>query len=146
MISVLSALSLMGCKSQKSSEHETDADTTAVTQVQFNADSAFISVEKQCSFGPRVPNSTAHDLCGDYIVSAFKALGLEVTEQKRIKPHGTEKRFTRAISLPLIVLKLQIALLFVRIGKAVLGPMPIPILQNTMNPSWRPTMGLVAWP
>lgn len=82
MISVLSALSLMGCKSQKSSEHETDTDTTAVTQVQFNADSAFISVEKQCSFGPRVPNSTAHDLCGDYIVSAFKALGLEVTEQK----------------------------------------------------------------
>ena len=81
-IAVLSVLAMVSCKSQKSSEQSSDTDTIAVTQVQFNADSAYASIEKQCSFGARVPNSEAHRLCGDYIVKSFKALGLEVTEQK----------------------------------------------------------------
>lgn len=81
-IAVLSVLAMVSCKSQKPSEQSSDTDTIAVTQVQFNADSAYASIEKQCSFGARVPNSEAHRLCGDYIVKSFKALGLEVTEQK----------------------------------------------------------------
>ena len=73
---------LLSCKSQKTSGDEGNTDTIAITSVQFNADSAYASIEKQCSFGARVPNSAAHQQCGDYIVSAFKALGLSVTEQK----------------------------------------------------------------
>ncbi len=77
------AAALTGCKSQKSSEQDTDnTDTIAVTKVTFNADSAFQHVEKQCAFGPRTPNSAAHTACGDYIVAQFKKLGLNVTEQK----------------------------------------------------------------
>ena len=76
------ALALFSCKSQKNTDPAAEQDTIAVTQVQFNADSAYASVEKQCSFGPRVPNSTAHQQCGDYIVDAFKRLGLSVIEQK----------------------------------------------------------------
>ena len=68
------ALALFSCKSQKNTDPATEQDTIAVTQVQFNADSAYASVEKQCSFGPRVPNSTAHQQCGDYIVDAFSVL------------------------------------------------------------------------
>ena len=48
----------------------------------FNADSAYAHIEAQCAFGPRVPNTEAHERCGQYIVSRFKALGLAVTEQK----------------------------------------------------------------
>ena len=76
------ALVLASCKSQKASNDEGSTDSVAVTQVQFNADSAYASIVKQCDFGPRVPNSVAHQQCGDYIVTAFKALGLSVTEQK----------------------------------------------------------------
>ena len=60
---------------------DTDADTAALTQVKFCADSALATIQAQCAFGPRVPNSEAHRACGNYIVARFKALGLEVQEQ-----------------------------------------------------------------
>jgi hypothetical protein len=33
----------------------------------FNADSAFAFIETQVGFGPRVPNTPAHQACGDYL-------------------------------------------------------------------------------
>lgn len=75
-------LALGSCKNQKTASESDQTDTIAVTRVRFNADSAFASIEAQCAFGPRVPNSTAHQKCGDYIVNRFKSLGLQVTEQK----------------------------------------------------------------
>ena len=79
---LLLSVALTGCKNQNQASAGQDTDTIAVTQVQFNADSAFASVVAQCDFGPRVPGSAAHDRCGDYIVSRFKALGLTVSEQR----------------------------------------------------------------
>ncbi len=38
----------------------------------FNADSAYYFIEKQVSFGPRVPNTQAHQNCGDWIISRMK--------------------------------------------------------------------------
>ncbi|GAB6012804.1 M28 family peptidase [Viscerimonas tarda] len=48
----------------------------------FNADSAYYFVDKQLSFGTRVPNTEGHTACGDYLVSELKRLGAELTEQK----------------------------------------------------------------
>ena len=48
----------------------------------FNADSAYQYTAAQCAFGPRVPNTEAHRLCGDYIAGKFKSFGAAVTEQK----------------------------------------------------------------
>ena len=79
---LLLSVALTGCKNQNQASAGQDTDTIAVTQVQFNADSAYASVVAQCDFGPRVPGSAAHDRCGDYIVSRFKALGLSVSEQR----------------------------------------------------------------
>ena len=79
---LLLSVALTGCKNQNQASAGQDTDTIAVTQVQFNADSAYASVVAQCDFGPRVPGSAAHDRCGDYIVSRFKALGLTVSEQR----------------------------------------------------------------
>ncbi|MBO6190095.1 MAG: M28 family peptidase [Alloprevotella sp.] len=59
-----------------------ETTTEEVCPVKFNADSAFTSIERQCSFGPRVPNSAAHDSCAIYIASAFRAYGLSVSEQR----------------------------------------------------------------
>lgn len=47
----------------------------------FNADSAYAYTAAQCAFGPRVPNSEAHRLCGDYIAGKFKSFGAVVTDQ-----------------------------------------------------------------
>ena len=89
--SFLSACALMAaslfissCKNAGNSQATaTDPiDSARITGVRFIADSAFATIKAQCDFGPRVPNSEAHRRCGDYIAARFKALGLEVTEQK----------------------------------------------------------------
>lgn len=51
-------------------------DSTKVSRTinvpDFNADSAYSYVEKQVSFGPRVPNTEAHRNCADYLVSMLQ--------------------------------------------------------------------------
>ena len=49
--------------------------------MQFSADSAYAFVERQCSFGARVPGTDAHRRCGDYLVATLKSFGTTVTEQ-----------------------------------------------------------------
>lgn len=48
---------------------------------EFNADSAFAYTAAQCAFGPRVPNTEAHRLCGTYIAEKFKSFSATVTDQ-----------------------------------------------------------------
>lgn len=80
-LSVLLPLALLAaCGGKNNSSQTTPPDSVAVPV--FQADTAMAYVEKQCSFGPRVMNSEAHRLCGDYLVAAFRACGLEVSEQK----------------------------------------------------------------
>jgi Predicted aminopeptidases len=47
----------------------------------FNPDSAYKYVEKQTLYGPRIPNSDAHEACKEYLVSSMKKAGATVTEQ-----------------------------------------------------------------
>jgi Zn-dependent M28 family amino/carboxypeptidase len=49
---------------------------------EFNADSAYMYIEKQVSFGPRVPNSPAHKACGDYLIGELKRFGAQVHVQE----------------------------------------------------------------
>jgi glutaminyl-peptide cyclotransferase len=62
----------------------TDPEKTAkkVTIPAFNADSAYIFVSTQVSFGPRIPNTDAHEKTGNYLVDQFKKRGAIVTEQR----------------------------------------------------------------
>ena len=48
----------------------------------FDGDSAYHYVNKQVSFGPRVPNTKEHIACGDYLVNQLKHFGADVLEQK----------------------------------------------------------------
>jgi len=75
---------LYGCKTNSSSEQtsEYETGTILVKTPVFIGDSAFIFVDKQVKFGPRVPNSMAHTRCGDYLVAELKRLGCSVVEQK----------------------------------------------------------------
>lgn len=47
----------------------------------FNSDSAYAYTQKQVDFGPRVPNSAAHDSCAAYLKRKFRSFGLEVSSQ-----------------------------------------------------------------
>lgn len=51
-------------------------------EVQFNADSAYNFCKAQCDFGPRVMNTEAHDLCGQWIESKFREYGCSVQLQE----------------------------------------------------------------
>lgn len=82
LIGVLAGLlALSGCKSRTPSAEAAEADSIPLTQVKFNADSAFASVVAQCAFGARVPGTAAHSACAAYIAARFRALGLQVAEQ-----------------------------------------------------------------
>lgn len=47
----------------------------------FSADSAYSYVARQVEFGPRVPGSESHRLCGNWLTEKLKSFGAEVTEQ-----------------------------------------------------------------
>lgn len=74
---------ISACQNKTQSKTEEKEPIEEVTPaVVFNADSAFASIKTQCDFGPRTPETEAHQLCGDYIVAKFRSYGLDVTEQK----------------------------------------------------------------
>ncbi len=52
-----------------------------LTPAAFDADSAYYFVEKQVSFGPRVPNREAHKKCADWLVREMKRFANTVTVQ-----------------------------------------------------------------
>jgi glutaminyl-peptide cyclotransferase len=64
---------------------ETQASSQEVVAVKvpvFNADSAYEYIAQQLSFGPRVPNTKAHEDCGNYFLSFFKKYKIPVYTQK----------------------------------------------------------------
>ena len=78
------AMVLMSC-GQTSKPTTTTSQQTAQTDQSnpfFNADSAYNYIEKQVSFGPRVPNSAGHRACGNYLANQLKLFGAKVIEQE----------------------------------------------------------------
>lgn len=78
--------SLLACNMQnteKTSSKENINDHHAIKKdpVAFNGDSAYNFVKAQVAFGPRVPNTSAHISCGDYLRDKLKTFGATVTEQ-----------------------------------------------------------------
>lgn len=51
------------------------------TSPEFCVDSAYSYIAQQCSYGPRIMNSDAHDACGDWIQEQFEKFGAKVTNQ-----------------------------------------------------------------
>lgn len=71
---------LFSCGGRKEKPKEEKPDRI-VKVPDFNGDSAFGFVERQVKFGPRIPNTPAHHLAGDYFISRFKEYGAIITEQ-----------------------------------------------------------------
>ena len=52
----------------------------------FCADSAYTYIEKQMSFGPRVPNSKGHNDCAVWLIQKLRSFGAEVELQRGQMP------------------------------------------------------------
>lgn len=56
-------------------------DPQSVVVPRFDANQAFEFVEKQLSFGPRVPGSVGHSACREWMVDMLESFGADVVEQ-----------------------------------------------------------------
>lgn len=84
MLYILFAAAMISC-SQTPSSSSAKVESQPVKQQDvpaFDADSAWVFVENQVKFGPRVPNSEAHVACGNYLASELKRFGAQVYEQE----------------------------------------------------------------
>lgn len=59
-----------------------DVKTEKIQIPIFNADSAYAFVKEQTDFGPRTPNSEAHELCADWLVDKLSAYADTVVVQE----------------------------------------------------------------
>ncbi|MDA0731285.1 MAG: M28 family peptidase [Bacteroidetes bacterium] len=74
-----------GCGSDDGGEGRTvgvSASRDSVEVPEFSGDSAYIYVERQVAFGPRVPNSVEHNNCGEWLADELRRHGADVIVQK----------------------------------------------------------------
>ena len=75
---------LFSCSTEepkKEVKKEIKPTVTYIKAPEFNSDSAYQYVQKQVDFGYRIPNTTEHVACGDWLVSELNKYGATVTEQ-----------------------------------------------------------------
>ena len=80
-----SGVFIFGCSDNPKPKKQKKVSFTLVEMPIVNADSVYSFVQKQVDFGPRIPNSIAHEKCADWMVRKFKRFGLEVQEQKGVQ-------------------------------------------------------------
>lgn len=67
-------IALVGCESNdKPKQTITKTEKKNVTVPAFNGDSAYFFVKKQCDFGPRVPQTKAHQECAEWLVATLNS-------------------------------------------------------------------------
>lgn len=84
LTSIYTIICLMACSCGNKAGQSTSTQSYQKVSPEFDADSAYTFIDKQVSFGPRVPNTPQHVACGDYLVSKLKQYGAEVAEQKMV--------------------------------------------------------------
>lgn len=70
---------IFSCSSKK--EKSKSESITLISAPVFNEDSAFSFVKKQVDFGPRIPNTSAHEKCAQYFINKLKAYQWTIIEQ-----------------------------------------------------------------
>lgn len=74
----------VGCKDDKKQDvqqRKQQPEKKEIMAPLFQADTAYAMIEKQVSFGPRVPGTSAHKACGDWMTNKLKSYGANVMEQ-----------------------------------------------------------------
>ncbi|MCI4670655.1 MAG: M28 family peptidase [Bacteroidia bacterium] len=88
---IATPLFLVSCKNDNSGSGKGKGKLPPVVLVNpnikvpsFSQDSAYKFIEKQLSFGPRVPNSAPHADCADWLIRKFISYGAEVQTQPAV--------------------------------------------------------------
>lgn len=79
-LSFFCLLTIFACSVEK--KHTEEIAELPVPIPSFNADSAYLFIKKQVSFGPRIPNTQAHQKAGNYFIERFNSYGWGVTVQE----------------------------------------------------------------
>jgi hypothetical protein len=104
MLVIVTALALLSScdwfKKEQSTDTNQPADKPLAAIPAFNADSAYVYIEKQLAFGNRVPTSPSHDKCADYLIAHFKQHADTVYIQKYVTTafDGTKLNSTNIIA------------------------------------------------
>jgi hypothetical protein len=90
-ILILASFLLFSCHSRSSREESANKTATAWLRIPpFSGDSAYAYVSKQVSFGPRIPNTPAHDRCAAWLIATMRSFADSVTVQRTtVSTHGT---------------------------------------------------------
>ena len=76
-------LTVISCgNSNKKSDRIDAVEKEVIKAPEFNADSAYAYVGAQADFGPRVPNTKAHEECGEYLAQQLEKFGAKVYNQR----------------------------------------------------------------
>lgn len=81
---LLAGLLFCACKKNSDTQQSTTNNQPTTTELKpspFNAENAFSYIQKQISFGPRVPNTPEHKACAQWIISTLEQFGAKVTVQ-----------------------------------------------------------------
>jgi len=70
-----------GSQSDKKKEAQKEPTRKEIVAPAFNADKAYEYLEKQVAFGPRVPNTPAHDSTKNYIINTLEQMEASVKTQ-----------------------------------------------------------------
>ena len=84
-IIMLAVFFLAACNTpdhNKTRENKQDAKTETVNIPVFNADSAYLFIKQQVDFGPRVPNTPAHEKCAEFLIQKLQKYSKDVIVQK----------------------------------------------------------------
>jgi hypothetical protein len=77
---LIAVLTFAGCSCVKQAS-KVNRQPESVVIPEFNADSAYQYTACQVAFGPRVPNTSSHEACAEYLADRLKNFGAEVTVQ-----------------------------------------------------------------
>ena len=81
--SLLLGVALTSCNLREQPKNQEQEKNKKIVNVPvFNADTAYRFVKEQLEFGPRVPNSAAHEKCADYLTDQLKNYLKTVNVQK----------------------------------------------------------------
>ncbi|MBR3014502.1 MAG: M28 family peptidase [Bacteroidaceae bacterium] len=75
-------LNMAACGSSQQAGYAEDETFSTENVPVFNADSAYHYVKYQVDFGPRVPNTEAHQACGDYLIKQLEKFGAKLYVQQ----------------------------------------------------------------
>lgn len=69
----MAACGSTGTSTSSAAGDDTTTTSTRVNRPAFDGDAAYALTSQQCDFGPRVPGTSAHAKCADWLVATLKA-------------------------------------------------------------------------